>query len=43
MNQLHRRHFGALALMTVFANGTMAQSTFPTKTVTMTVPVGTGG
>lgn len=43
MNQLHRRHFGALALSAVCATTTLAQSTFPIKTVTITVPVGTGG
>lgn len=43
MNQLHRRHFGALALSAVCATTTLAQSTFPIKAVTITVPVGTGG
>ena len=43
MDQLHRRHFGTLALSAVFANDVLAQSSFPTKTVTITLPVGTGG
>jgi len=43
MNRLPRRHFGALALTALFASGSLAQTTFPTKTVTITVPVGTGG
>ena len=43
MNRLPRRIFSALALTAFFASGTLAQSPFPTKTVTMTVPVGPGG
>jgi tripartite-type tricarboxylate transporter receptor subunit TctC len=43
MNTLDRRHFGALALTAVFAGGASGQSNFPSKTVTVTVPVGTGG
>jgi len=43
MNKLQRRHFGALALSAVFAHDALAQSTYPTKTVTITLPVGTGG
>lgn len=34
---------GALALTVILNSGTWAQNTFPSKTVTMTVPVGTGG
>lgn len=43
MTTLDRRQFGALALTAIGAGGALAQSNFPTKTVTMTVPVGTGG
>ena len=36
-------HLGALAVAAMMASITLAQSSFPTKPVTMTVPVGTGG
>ena len=43
MNKIPRRRLCVLALMAFFGCGTLAQTTFPSKTVTMTVPVGTGG
>ena len=43
MYQLPRRLIGALAFTAFLASGSLAQSTFPTKTVTITLPVGTGG
>ncbi len=43
MNRLAWRHLGALALTAILAGGALAESPFPSKAVTMTVPVGTGG
>jgi len=37
------QHLCALALTAIFTGGASAQSNFPTKPVTITVPVGTGG
>ncbi len=43
MSRLSWRPFGAFALTAVLTGGALAQGTFPTRTVTITVPVGTGG
>ncbi len=43
MNQFTWRHLGALALSTLLSGGAFAQATFPTKPVTIIIPVGTGG
>lgn len=43
MNRLPWLHLGALAFAAVSAGVVSAQSVFPTRTVTITVPVGTGG
>ena len=43
MSRLSWRPVGAFALTAVLTGGALAQGTFPTRTVTITVPVGTGG
>lgn len=43
MSRFPWQHLCALALTAIFAGGASAQSNFPTKPVTITVPVGTGG
>lgn len=43
MSRLSWRHVCALAFTAVFSGGTFAQGNFPTRPVTITVPVGTGG
>jgi tripartite-type tricarboxylate transporter receptor subunit TctC len=43
MNGFSWRHVSALALAALLAGTTFAQSTFPSKPVTLVVPVGTGG
>lgn len=43
MSRFPLQHLCALALTAVITSGAAAQSNFPTKPVTITVPVGTGG
>ena len=43
MNRLSRRYLGALVVSVLFAGTTFAQDAFPSRPVTLVVPVGTGG
>ena len=43
MNRLTWARFSAVVVAAFFAGGSLAQGAFPTKPVTMIVPVGTGG